>query len=487
MVLQQVQTTSFTDFHPAPGRVVEWAVTRHTADHARNAPVSPVPPSYNQQLHLQSTQVATALGLPGNPWIGVAFELAGATDLDALEVAFSTWLHRNEGLRSGFRVGTDSIERFTLSPDEVALERRPAKNFDSPSAMHDYLDERFASGTDPFAWPPLVMATISRPDRSTVFVAMDHVGGDGYSLAVAVWELQSLYEAARQGVDPGLPEVGSHLEYCSEERQLGQAITRDDPEVARWRDFVRACGGTTPTFPLNLGVEPGRTWPQNLRGEVIATAAQAEAFEAACRRSGGSFFAGLASAMAIAVHAIAGEQDFRTVMPLHTRHKEQWRAAMGWFITCAPLEFSLAGADSFVDVLARAHAGVRAAIRLSHCPAARMIELLGNDFTVTRRDMFSMVSYTDYRQMPGAEHYTEWNPMTIGELNVADDTHVWASRSHVGLHLGIRHPDTPIASEVLDQYTAIISAVVRRVAATGDCPLIATEMDDATLGPPLSV
>ena len=48
---------------------------------------------------------------------------------------------------------------------------------------------------------------------------------------------------------------------------------------------------------------------------------------------------------------------------------------------------------------------------------------------------------------------------------------MWASRNHEGLHLGIRHPDTPVAGEVLDEYTAAISAVLRQVAATGDHPL----------------
>jgi hypothetical protein len=466
-----VQTMSFHDFHPAPGRVVEWSVSQGTADRARTAPVDPVPTSYNQQMHLESTQVAALMGLPGNPWIGTTFDLAGPADLDALEAAFTTWLHRHEGLRSGFRTGADGIERFTLSIEEVALERRPAEDIDCPHALHAHLDQRFITGTDPFAWPPLVLGVISRPDRSTVFVAMDHVCGDGYSLALAVWELQAAYEAAREGSDPGLPETGSYLEHCVAERERGQAMAEDDPEVAHWRDFVRACGGTTPSFPLYLGVAPGETWPQKLRGEMVASADVAEAFGAACRRAGGSFFAGLLSAMAIAVREIGGQQEFRTVTPLHTRHEERWRTAMGWFITCAPLEFSLAEADSFTDVLPRAHASMRGAIGLSRCPAARVIELLGSDFTITRRDLFSMVSYTDYRQLPGAERYAEWNPLTIGEVNVADDTHVWASRNHEGLHLGIRHPDTPIAGEVLDEYTATISAVLARVAGNGDYPL----------------
>jgi hypothetical protein len=462
---------SFNDFHPAPGRVVEWSVSQGTADRARTAPVDPVPASYNQQMHLESTQAAALMGLPGNPWIGVTFDLAGPADLDALEAAFTTWLHRHEGLRSGFRTGGDGIERFTLAVDEVTLDRGPAQEIDCPDALHTYLDQRFVTGTDPFAWPPLVLGVISRREGSTVFVAMDHVIGDGYSLALAVWELQAAYEAAREGAEHGLPEIGSYLEHCAVERERGEAIGADDPEVAQWRNFVRACGGTTPSFPLHLGVAPGETWPQKLRGEVVASADVAEAFGLACRRAGGSFFTGLLSAMAIAVREIGGQEEFRTVTPLHTRHKERWRTAMGWFITVAPLEFSLAGAGSFADVLPRAHASMRAAIRLSHFPAARVIELLGSDFTVTRRDVFSMVSYTDYRQMPGADRYAEWNPLTIGEVNVADDTHVWASRNHQGLHLGIRHPDTPIAGEVLEEYAATISAVLSRVAATGDYPL----------------
>jgi hypothetical protein len=465
-----VQTMSFNDFHPAPGRVVEWTVSEGTAERARTAPVDPVPASYNQQMHLESTRVAALLGLPGNPWIGATFDLPGEADLDALEAAFTAWLHRHEGLRSGFRHGADGIERFTLPVDDVVLERR-AQDFECPDTQHAHLDQRLVSGTDPFAWPPIVMGVISRPEGSKAFVAMDHVSGDGYSLALAIWELQTVYEATRQGSELGLPEIGSYLELCVEERERGQAMVEDDAVVTRWRDFVSACGGTTPTFPLDLGVQPGQTWPQKLRTEVVASAEEAEAFGTACQRAGGSFFAGLLTAMAIAVREVGGNQEFRTITPVHTRHKQRWRTAMGWFITVAPLEFSLVGAGSFADVLPRAQASVRGAMRLSRSPAARVIELLGSDFAVTRRDVFSMVSYTDYRQMPGADRYPEWNPMTIGEVNVADDTHVWASRNQEGLHLGIRHPDTPIAEEVLEEYAATIRAVLSRVARTGDYPM----------------
>jgi hypothetical protein len=466
-----MQPISFHDFRPAPGCVVEWSVGADTVGIVRSAPADPVPASYNQQLHLGSARAAAAAGLPGNPWIGATFDIAGAADLDALEWAFTEWLRRHEALRSGFREGAGGIERFTLSAAEITLERGPERAFSCPEALHTHLDERFDAGTDPLAWPPLVLGVISRPAGSMVFLAMDHVCGDGYSLALAVGELGSTYEAALQSRDLVLPETGSYLEQCTEEREHGQTISPDAPAVDQWRNFVRTCGGTTPTFPLDLGVEAGRVWPQSLYTRRLQSAEGAAAFEAACEQAGGSFFAGLLSAMGLAVREITGQEDFRTITPLHTRYKRRWRSAMGWFITCAPLDFSIAGTASFAEVLPRANAAVRSALRLSHYPAARVIELLGDDFRVTRRDLFSMVSYTDYRTMPGADRYPDWNPTTIGEISVADDTHVWVSRLQDGLHIAVRHPDTPVATEILDEYTATIELVLSRVAATGDYPV----------------
>jgi hypothetical protein len=466
-----MQPISFHDFHPEPGRVIEWGVGAGTAAAAKAAPADPTPLSYNQRLHLGSARASALAGLPGNPWIGATFDVQGVADLTALGQAFTAWLRRHDALRSGFRMRGDDIERFTLPAAAVTLEQRPARHFESPEALHAHLDERFVSGTNPLAWPPHVLGVISRPDRSTVFIGLDHVAGDGYSLALAVSELQTTYEAALRNETPSLPDTGGFLEHCTEEREHGEAIQPDDPALTQWREFVRTCGGTTPTFPLSLGVEVGQTWPQSMYNRLLLSAEDAAAFDAACERAGGGFFAGLLAAMGIAVREMTGQEHFRTITPLHTRHKARWRAAMGWFITCAPLDLTLEGATSFADVLPRAQASVRQALRLSRYPAARMIELLGDDFRVTRRDLFSMVSYTDYRKMPGADRYGESRPKTIGEVSVADDSHVWVSRLHDGLHIAIRHPHTPIAVEVLDEYAAHIRGVMGRVAVAGDYPL----------------
>ncbi|MEA2136779.1 MAG: mycolipenoyl-CoA---2-(long-chain-fatty acyl)-trehalose mycolipenoyltransferase [Solirubrobacteraceae bacterium] len=464
-----MQPISFLDFHPAPGLLVEWTVTPETASAARLAPIDPVPLSYNQELHLRSSLAAHDAGLPGNPWIATSFDIDGPADLQALGDAFTLWLRRHETTRSGFRTGDGGIERFTLPPEEVSLVQRAPSLFTSEEALHAYLDERFAAGTDPFAWPPIVLGVISRGTRSTVFVALDHVAGDGFSLALAVWELQTSYSAFLMGQRPELPETGSFLELCAVERSRGAAVVIDDPAVGTWREFVRACGGTTPTFPLDLGLG-GQPWPQTVSNSQLLTPEEASAFEAVCTAAGGGLFAGLLTAMAISVHSITGEKDFRTVIPVHTRHEPQWQHAMGWFITCHPVDFSLAGDDNFVQVMERAQQSIRSAIRLARIPVLRILELLGDDFHVTRKDLFSMVSFTDYRKLPGGDQHAEWNAKTIGRVTEADDTHVWVSRQYDGVHLSVRHPDTPYAAEILDEYSRLIREVMTRVAHDGTYP-----------------
>jgi hypothetical protein len=141
---------------------------------------------------------------------------------------------------------------------------------------------------------------------------------------------------------------------------------------------------------------------------------------------------------------------------------------MGWYITCAPLEFSTSDAKSFTDILASAHTGLRGTLGNAKFPASKVVSLLGDAFTPTRRDMFSMVSYIDYRKMPGAERHGDSKPLTLGETLQADDAHVWASRLPDGLYLTIRYPITPIAPELLGEYNDRISQVLRRVTEAGD-------------------
>jgi hypothetical protein len=281
-------------------------------------------------------------------------------------------------------------------------------------------------------------------------------------------DIHELYLAELEGRAAELPDTGTFADHAALEIVKGETMTPDDAVVARWREFIARCNGTGPRFALDLGVEPGTTYDQDVLTVRMLDADETEAFDTICREKGGGLFPGLLASMAIVAREMTGQEDFRTVTPLHTRFKPAWRHSMGWYITCAPLEFSTSDAKSFTDVLANAHTGLRSTLGNAKFPASKVVSLLGDDFTPTRRDMFSMVSYIDYRKVPGAERHVDSKPLTLGETLQADDAHVWASRLPDGLYLTIRYPITPIAPELLGEYNHRVSQVLRRVTEAGD-------------------
>jgi hypothetical protein len=467
-----VKPLSFDAFRTQPGTVIEFAVTADTAASASSAPADPTPLSYNQLVHVHTAIALSAMGTASAPYIGLVFDVPGAADLDALRRAFTGLVHRHDALRSGFRVQSGEIERFTLPTEQVALANGAPQQFVDAEELHGYLGSRFVQRTDPLNWPQYVMGVVTRPTHSTVFFATDHTTSDGYSLAVAQWELQARYEAEVAGSALELPPVGTYADYATIERERGELIATDEEIVTRWREFVRHCGGTGPTFAVDLGVEIGTTYQQVIHERQLLNAEDAAKFEKVVKESGGGFFSGLLAALGVVTQELTGNDEFRSVTPFHTRHDPSWMTALGWFITVAPVEFSLAGTLTFTDALRTAHAAFRASLPAAKYPAARVVQLLADEFTPTRRDMFSMVSYIDYRKMPGAERYSENNALTLGaNTEATDDTHVWLSRTTDGLYVTLRHPETATSDKLVSQYTRLIAALVSEVAHFGDVVL----------------
>jgi hypothetical protein len=461
----------FEAFRPAPGRVTEWTVSPETAAAAQAAPADTTPLSYNQQLHLAGHLALTGAGQPGNPWIGVVFELPGEADPGALGRAFTAFVKRHDSLRTGFRPTATGIDRFTVPAEAVDLQATAVGDPGCEAELFSYLTDRLSKGTEPFDWPPYVFGVISRESGSTVYAAMDHTCSDGYSLALVVNDVHELYLADLEGRPAELPDTGTFADHAAAEVAVGETMTPDDAVVARWREFVADCNGTGPRFALDLGVETGTTYDQGVLTVRMLDADDAEVFDQVCRGNGGGLFSGLLASVAIVAREFTGAEEFRTVTPLHTRFKPEWRHSMGWYITCAPLAFTTADADTFTDVLTNAHTSLRGTLGNAKFPASKVVSLLGDAFTPTRRDMFSMVSYIDYRKVPGAERHVYSKPLTLGETLQADDAHVWVSRLPDGLYVAIRYPITPVAPELLRRYADRTREVLRRVTVEGDFPL----------------
>ena len=444
-----MRVTSITEYTPRAGTVVEF-----TAVVTGEPQPSPVPPSFNQRFHLGDLDEAERV------WIAGAIEVQGSLDTRALGWAFEHLIDRHDTLRSSFVRKAAGIERTVYEPGSVEMRQSTRTTFSSASTLRNHLRSTLELHCDARRFPSYTCFGIDRPDTSTILCAFDHSNVDAMSIAVVVDEIHTLYDAYRlcpSNPEADLPPVGGFVEYCRVEATQ-PLVDPTDERMVRWSNFLTECGGTTPRFPLDLGVAEGETAPQATTVTSLLDAQHTLGFEQLCARSGAGMFAGVVAAIGQACVGIGGPSRVPFLFPLHTRHQQQFSRALGWFTTNAPMTVEVE--RDLADTITAAHTAFRAALPLSTVPIPQVLNNLGEAFTLSRRDVF-MVSYIDYTRIGGHERYDRTDAHHISNATVSDDAQFWVSRTTSGLALRSRFPDTAAAHSVMDAFTAELVALMR--------------------------
>ncbi|MEA2189793.1 MAG: hypothetical protein QOK16_4804 [Solirubrobacteraceae bacterium] len=455
-----MKLTWISEYKAQPGQLIEWRLHPTTIAAATELMQDPRPPSYMQEIHVRAAALQREIGVEAPTWLGTAFDIPGALDLDALESALLQWIARHETLRSGLRLAGDDLERFTLSPEAVSLDRTLVGDFFQGADVLRYLEDRFDDATNPLTWPAYLFATVGRDDGFTVYLAFDHSNVDGYSIVHIPHEFHELYEAAVKGRPAELTEVGSYVDFSSVEREAADSVDASHDSVLRWRDFVDTCGGGLPGFPLDLGVAPGELPQQVGVCEWLLDLADTKAFAAVCKAAGGNFLAGVLAVASLVAYERGDQPVYRTVIPFHTRSEEQWATSLGWYVGLAPIEIATAQARDFHHLVAMAHEAVRAAKAVAQVPFGKVCTLLG---TVVRP--MSIISYMDGRMIPGARQWRGWNAHGFGKVSYGDEAFMWVNRTVDALYVTCRYPGTDLGhknvSGFIEQSRDLLTTVAR--------------------------
>ncbi|TJZ57271.1 hypothetical protein FCH28_07510 [Streptomyces piniterrae] len=420
------------------------------------------PPSYVQEAHL-TRRPATSPAAPS--WIATTFELPGALNTRALETALLAWIDRHESLRSRLLPYGPHLRRATLEPGAVAIRRTVVGGHLTGDALSRRIEALFDGETDPLAWPSYLFATVTHADSSTLYLGFDHSNVDGYSLALAAYEIRQLYAAALHGVRPDLDDVGSYLDFAAYERRAAVQVGSDHETVVRWREFMTAAGGELPAFPTPVGGDDASCFPQLNGLEWLLDAAQTTAFEVSCRQAGGSFCAGLLACLAGAgekkTELTTEQGQFSALMPFHTRNQARWAWSVGWYVGLAPLRFTVRAEDDFAALVGRAMTALKAARPMAEVPITRVTELLG----VPLEPRF-VVSYMDFRHVPGARQWAEWKAAMVRSRRIHPyEVYLWINRSHEGTYVSFRYPNTERGRETIPRYVDTIRRAMVNVVA----------------------
>jgi hypothetical protein len=466
----------------APGGLVEWSPSTvggfaHWENDTRST-------SHNHEVHLRAAlEHRWRTGREGGreSWLGLAIEFDEPMSVPAIRAALTRWVDRHEVLRSHVVVKHAGLQRLTTPPGSVRLKMGRVGWYAESGPLLDQLAGSFDRATAPLQWPAYLFATVARERTFTLLFAGDHSLLDGYSLILAQYELTELYHAARERREPQLPPVGSYVDFSAQERSSADAADVDHPAVRVWADYLDANDRRMPRFDLADPVAPGGDTPggNTLDGDTLDGDTPdgepgppqssvtlelldddaANRFTAVCVAAGGSLFAGIVAALAVAYRECGGGDVFRCITPRHTRTEGRWLGALGWFVSVTPVAVDSTGTGSFTALVQRATRALRTTRVAADVPLLRVTEILGYGGAPS-----FVVSFIDTRHAPDAAAADAGGARVLRSHNYSpDEVYIWVNRTPSGVRISARFPATgPMHAEVsafLVRFSEIVRAV----------------------------
>ncbi|MFE9631360.1 non-ribosomal peptide synthase/polyketide synthase [Streptomyces sp. NPDC006463] len=300
---------------------------------------------------------------------GGALRLTGPLDLAALRRALDALVTRHESLRTTFAEADGEAVQVIHPPAPVDLPVAACTAAELPGRIRAALGRVFDLRTG-----PLLRATLLRieEEEHVLVLAMHHMITDGWSMGVAVRELDQLY----QGVE--LPEPA--VQYADFVAWQRANLTPDALEagVAHWRE--RLAGVPVLELPTDRPRPAERTWAGAL-ADIEVPAETVDRFAEVCKARGVTLFMGLVAAVQLVLSRYSGQQDVLVGTVTSGRSRAELEGLIGFFVNTVALRTRIDEQRSVAALLDDVRETVLDAFAHDEIPFDRVV-----DAVVTERD-----------------------------------------------------------------------------------------------------
>ncbi|MFC9120845.1 amino acid adenylation domain-containing protein [Streptomyces sp. NPDC057067] len=345
-----------------------------TADRVRDRvpadPSQPVPASAAQQRFWFLREIdpdAPTYNMPG------VLRMRGDLDADALEAALRATLAAHPVLRAGFATADGELTWTARPLEEFELGRMDLRGpvAELGDEVFDRLVEDEAAVVADLRRELPFRALLARLGERdwALFVNVDHIVCDGWSVEVFLRELADRYDGRR----PAAADYG-FADYCLDERAWRDGRDRGET-AALWRDVAAR--------PARRSALPDRAVPAG--PDEAASAGHRDAFDAdlgasvrdLAVRTHTTPYMVFATALAALTHSGTDEREQIVLGTLIAqRDRPEWRRIVGPLLNVSVLAVDLAPADSPDRALAAVRAGALRAYRSAHVPFQDLAPLL---------------------------------------------------------------------------------------------------------------
>ncbi|MEZ4868985.1 MAG: amino acid adenylation domain-containing protein [Caldilineaceae bacterium] len=335
-----------------------------------------------------------------------ALHLRGQLDAPALERAVNEIVQRHAILRTTFlarqgqplqQIATTlqipliqhDLRQLSLAEQRETVQRLSAEDAAKPFDLaHGPLLRWTVVQVTPGALKTDEPAT-SDAAEYVLLVNMHHIISDGWSTAIFVQELTTLYTAFVAGQPSPLPPLAiQYADFAHWQRQwlTGAVLER---QLAYWRTQL---AGALPL--LELPTDRPRPPVQRLDGAsecfTLTPALSAQLVQLS-QQAGMSLFIPLYSAFFILLHRYSRQDDIVVGTPIANRNRQELEPLIGFFVNTLAIRAQLGGNPTGRELLAQIHQRTLDAYAHQDIPFEQLVEVLQPERTLSYTPLFQTV------------------------------------------------------------------------------------------------
>jgi amino acid adenylation domain-containing protein len=337
--------------------------------------------------------------------IPAAYRLRGHLDVKALEQSLNEITRRHEILRTTFTDVDGEPIQIIMPAMTLSL---PVLDFRA-HAMADgernfqRLATREAQQPFDLAAGPLWRTHLVRlgDEEYILLVVMHHIISDGWSMALFIQEIASLYEAFSAGRPSPLSELPlQYADYAIWQREWlrGEVL---DAQLGYWKQRL---GNELPV--LELPTDRPRPPVQTFRGThqtMTLSRRVAEKLKRLGQRHSATLFMTVLAAFKLLLYRYTGQDDVLVGTPIANRNRGETEKLLGFFGNTLVLRTDLSGEPSFLELLARIREVALEAYAHQDLPFEKLLDELQPKRDMSRTPLFQIMFVFENAPSPTLE------------------------------------------------------------------------------------
>ncbi len=341
--------------------------------------------------------------------IAWSIPLKGILDSDALQRAVEEVVNRHDVLRATYFLNEGTVWMSVPSQGRVPL---PVEVVSGTEDVRRIAEEEARKPID-LARGPMVRGRLLcvSDDDHTLLVTLHHIAFDGSSRGIFAHELQTLYNAFREGKPSPLPPPPlRYSDYAQwqrkslERKRYGKLLDYWKKQLA---DLPEALNLPTdrprPATEAFRGATKGFVLPGGLSKKVIDLAKQ--------RRS--SLFMVTLAAFQVLLAKYSGQDDIVTGVPVAGRDRPELEGLIGLLANELTLRLKLSQGATFLDLLAQAREASLDAFEHQDMPFDKLVLELNPERQLSRNPLFQVL-FSLRSSVPGSMQLDGLEPTAIG-------------------------------------------------------------------------